>query len=92
MDMQQLGPRFETGVHTVVIALLALLYGSVLEKFFRTKPDMWALGQIMLVGVAYDVIRDQYRPDPDAWVVFAACVFHAQPTLLPRLQRLIKLA
>lgn len=87
----QIQARLETGVHTVVIAVMALLYGTILERFFSRKSDVWALGQIMLIGIAYDFIRDQYQPDPDAWVVFAACTFHAQPTLIPRLQRLIKL-
>ena len=86
-----LPPFLNTGIHTVVIAIIAILYGTVMERFFVNKPDMWIIGQLMLVGIGYDFIREYYNPDPDAWVVFASCVFFAQPTLLPRLKRMLKL-
>jgi hypothetical protein len=80
-----------TGVHTVIIAVISTLFGTMLERFFAAKPDMWVLLQIMLIGIAYHFIREQYQPDPDAWVVFAACAFYAQPTLLPKLKRMLNL-
>ena len=81
----------KTGVNTVVVAVAALAYGQFLEKMFIGKSDMFALGQLFLVGIAYDFMRDFYQPDPEAWVAFAACVFNSQPTLLPRLRRLLNI-
>lgn len=86
-----LDPVITTGIHTVIVAIMAMLYGSVLEKFFADKPDTWVIAQFMLIGMGYDFIREHYKPDPDAWVVFSAAVFAAQPTLLPRFKRLLKL-
>lgn len=91
MDSLNFHPLVNTGIHTVIITVIAMLYGSVLEKFFANKPDAWVLGQLGLVGIGYDFIRDQYQPDPDAWVAFASALFAAQPSLLPRLKRLLKM-
>ena len=79
----------KTGVSTVVIGLIALVIGRTLENFFIGKPDTMALAQLFLTGLIYDLVRDFYTPDPEAWVAFAACIFTTQPTLMPRLSRLI---
>jgi len=87
-----LPPVVNTGIHTVIVAVIAILFGSFLEKFFASKPTMWVLGQLALNGVGYDLIREHYQPDPDAWVVFAATLFYAQPSLLPKLKALLNIA
>lgn len=91
MDINVAVPFATTGIQTTVVALVALLFGSTLEKFFAGKPDHYVFAQLFLLGAVYDLIREIYKPDPEAWVVFASAVFSVQPTVWPRVRRVLNM-
>ena len=82
----KMDPLLQTAYSTLVVSSAALLLGAVLEKVFTRLPYHFALLQVALIGVAFAQLKDMFPVDPDAFIVFAPCIFSTQPTLLPRLK------
>jgi hypothetical protein len=89
--IRSLQPTFEVGLHTLIVTVIALLLGTFMEKVFARKQPFLGLLQVFFNGIAYDLVREYYKPEPDAWVFFSVALLYAQPSLLPRLRYMLRI-
>lgn len=79
------GQLVTAAVEYVAIGLAALVTGRVLENVFKSKPPIFSVLQLGLMGAIFQLIKSQMQMETDKMSIFFAFVFSPQTTLIHRL-------
>jgi hypothetical protein len=82
-------PILDIGAPAIAVGVIALIIGNILELTYRQLPKSLAPVRLLLIAVAYALLRKYLDYPAESWAVFAPCVFATQPSAFGDMKQLL---
>jgi len=76
---------------TLLVTLVAVIFGTYLDRAFARLDSRLAFVQIALNGLAVKYMRSFVQVDGNAWILCASALMAGQTTLMSRTKKVLHL-
>jgi hypothetical protein len=76
---------------TVLVTIVAVIFGTYVDRAFAHLDPRLSLVQIALNGLAVKYMRSFVQVDGNAWILCASALMAGQTTLMARVKKVLRL-